>query len=422
MAYSRKKTNKAGAVFYEIEVSRGRGLSPLTTRWYVPAGWSAKAIARELAKQEADFERRVRSGEIQSRAEMKAQQEADAEAAARIETVKQYGEKVFMPSKKLTCSENTRAYYQFALDGHIYPAIGSVKLPEVTPAQLSALLLSMQEQGFSFSTIKGVYATLSQLFKMAYMADVIDRNPVDKIQRPRQSKDGEEVKADGYPAFTAEELQKILSCLDQEPAIWRAYIRLMVDTGMRRGEVCGLQWQFVDFDRNQITVAGNLCYTKERGIYLTTPKNGKTRTLDIPADVMQLLRDLEAQQKEERKKASGKVVDIKNTRSKTISPYVFHQPGTPHPMHPTSPTRYFKKFSDKYGIPDFHPHKLRHSFASLAITGGADIASVAQVLGHSNKATTLRMYTHADQESMKRASSIFWEARQKKEKAKDETG
>ena len=420
MAYSRKKTNKAGAVFYEIEVSRGRGLSPLTTRWYVPAGWSAKAIARELAKQEADFERRVRSGEIQSRAEMKAQQEAAAEAAAKIDTVKQYGEKVFMPSKKLTCSENTREYYQFALDCHIFPAIGSVKLPEVTPAQLSALILSMQEKGYSFSTIKGVYVTLSQLFKMAYMSDLIDRNPADKIQRPRQSKDGEEVKADGYQAFTAEELQYILSCLENEPLPWRAYVRLMLDTGMRRGEVCGLQWQFVDFEHGQITVAGNLCYTKERGIYLTTPKNGKARTLDIPPDVMQLLRDLEAEQKEEKKKAAGKVIDIKKSRSKTISPYVFHQSGAPDPIHPDSPTRYFKKFSDKYGIPDFHPHKLRHSFASLAIINGADVASVSQVLGHSDKATTLRMYTHADQESMKRASSIFWEARKKKE-SKEET-
>ena len=422
MAYSRKRQNKDGSVYYEIEVSRGRDLTPLTMRWFVPDGWSAKAIARELKKQEADFERHVKAGEIQSRAEAKAQRKAEEEAAAKIETVKQYGERVFMPSKKLACSENTRAYYQFALDSHVYPAIGSLKLPEVTAAHLSALLLSMQQDGFSFSSIKGVYATLSQLFKMAYMSDVIDRNPVDKIQRPRQNKDGDTVKAEAYPAFTAEELQYILACLENEKLIWRAYVRLMLDTGMRRGEVCGLQWKFVDFDNDRITVAGNLCYTKARGVYLTTPKNGKTRTIDIPADVMQLLRDLKAEQVAEKRKADGKIVEITSARGKPISEYVFHQTGTPDPMHPTSPTHYYKQFSERYGIPDFHPHKLRHSFASLAITNGADIASVSQVLGHSNKATTLRMYTHADQESMKRASSIFWEARQKKEKAKDGTG
>ena len=58
-------------------------------------------------------------------------------------------------------------------------------------------------------------------------------------------------------------------------------------------------------------------------------------------------------------------------------------------------------------IANLHPHKLRHSFASIAITNGADIASVSEKLGHSDKAVTLRMYTHADKESIKRAGDIF---------------
>ena len=82
-------------------------------------------------------------------------------------------------------------------------------------------------------------------------------------------------------------------------------------------------------------------------------------------------------------------------------------------MHPTSPTRYLKKFGKKYGIADFHPHKLRHTFASIAITNNADIASVSENLGHANKAITLRMYTHADAESIKRAGDVFRDALKK---------
>ena len=59
---------------------------------------------------------------------------------------------------------------------------------------------------------------------------------------------------------------------------------------------------------------------------------------------------------------------------------------------------------------DIHPHLLRHSFASVAITSGADIASVSEVLGHADKATTLRMYTHADEESKRRAAGIVLQA------------
>ena len=58
----RKKTNKTGQVFYEIRVSRGRGQSYLTSRWYPPEGWSQRGIDRELARQAAEFERRVRAG------------------------------------------------------------------------------------------------------------------------------------------------------------------------------------------------------------------------------------------------------------------------------------------------------------------------------------------------------------------------
>ena len=79
-------------------------------------------------------------------------------------------------------------------------------------------------------------------------------------------------------------------------------------------------------------------------------------------------------------------------------------------MHPQSPTRYFKKFGAKYGIEDFHPHKLRHSSASIAITNGADVVSVSERLGHSDTAVTLRMYAHANEESIRRAGQTVRDA------------
>lgn len=76
-----------------------------------------------------------------------------------------------------------------------------------------------------------------------------------------------------------------------------------------------------------------------------------------------------------------------------------------------------KQFSNRHGIEDFHPHKLRHTFASIAITHGADIASISEKLGHSDKAVTLRMYTHASEESIKRAGDIFRDALEEPKKA-----
>lgn len=71
----------------------------------------------------------------------------------------------------------------------------------------------------------------------------------------------------------------------------------------------------------------------------------------------------------------------------------------------------------RYGVENMHPHKLRHSFASVAITNGADIASVSEKLGHADKSTTLRLYTHADEKSIKRAGDIFREALRRQKQA-----
>ena len=73
-----------------------------------------------------------------------------------------------------------------------------------------------------------------------------------------------------------------------------------------------------------------------------------------------------------------------------------------------------RKFAKRYGIDNLHPHKLRHSFASVALTNNADPASVSEILGHADPSITLRVYTHANAESMKRAGDIIREALKEK--------
>lgn len=88
MPSTRKKFNKAGQAFYEIRVSRGRDKSYLTRRWYVPEGWSQRAIDRELASVAAEFVRQCNAGEIISREEKREKAAQEAAEAARILTLK----------------------------------------------------------------------------------------------------------------------------------------------------------------------------------------------------------------------------------------------------------------------------------------------------------------------------------------------
>ena len=388
----RRYETKDGRAYYLIRVRRGREKSALSRRWYVPDGWSQRAIDRELAKVSAEFERQVQAGEVISRDEKRLQAAQEAAEAAKIVTLRQYGEKVFMPAKTLTATENTRASFQGNLDKWVYPAIGDIKLPEITSAQISALLLDMQGKGKAHATVVKVYTILNSLFKMAYLSDMIARNPMDKVERPKPRKD--EIKPQTAQAYTAQEVRDILTALEGEPLKWRAFIHLLIDTGVRRGEALAVQWEDIDFQENTILICRNLCYTPGKGIYLDTPKNGRCRMVDVGEDTLQLLKQIREQQG-----AGGK--------------YIFTQDNSLEPMHPTSPTHYFRQFSKRNGIKDFHPHKLRHTFASVAITAGADVVSVSETLGHSDTAVTLRMYTHANDESRRRASRIFRDAIQK---------
>ena len=302
-----------------------------------------------------------------------------------------------------TCSENTRYNFQACLDNHIYPMIGSMKMPEVTAAHINSLLLNYQASGKAHSSCIKLYTILNLMFKHAYTQDLIDRNPMDKVQRPKATK--AEGKDDDIEAYTDDETNYILDCLESEPLKWRAFVSLLIDTGMRRGECCGLRWANVDIENCSIRIACSLNYTPSKGVFENTPKSGRSRIVYVDPDIMVMLKQLKAMQK------TPEVIDIKNPSTG----YVFSDDGVT-PMHPTSPTHYFRQFGKRYGIENFHPHKLRHTFASSAILNGSDIASVSEILGHADKSTTLRMYTHADAEAQKIAAENRRKALKEKRK------
>ena len=392
MASIKQMETKDGRRFFQICVSRGYGKAPYKTRWYWPDGWSKRTAEREAAKQAAAFELACKNGEILNRAQEREKAAREAAEAAKLKTVRQYADGVFMPTKEATFSENARSSYRMFLDKHILPVLGDVLLVEVSPAMISKLLIDFQRAGYAHATTVKLYNILNGIFEMAFLDDSIPMNPMLKVKRPAPRKD-EQPKEESDKAYTVQELSYILSCAAQEPLQWQTYISLAADTGLRRGECCGLQWSDIDFKAGAVTVRRNLQYTAAAGVYATSPKNGKVRVVDVGPDTLALLKRLREKQAQS-----------------CISKWCFTQEGTAEPMHPQSPTRYFKKFGQRYGVKDFHPHKLRHSSASIAITSGADVVSVSERLGHSDTAVTLRMYAHANEESIRRAGQTVRDA------------
>ena len=398
MASTRLKTDKQGKRFYEIQVSRGRGQSKLYHRWYVPKGWGQKAIDKELAKQAAEFERLVKAGEVVSLKEKAERDAAVAAEAAKLKTFRQYAEAVFMPAKEQSISENTRLSYWSNLREHAFPILGNALMVDITPSMINALLLDFQ-RGHSHGSAVKLYNVLNGVFKMAYRDDTIKVDPMGKVDRPKQRKDDRAV-AEADKALFEDELIRVLECVRNEPLKWQAFMHLASDTGARRGELVGLQWSDIDLVGGLVNIKRNLQYSNEKGVYECTPKGGRFRTVDIGEDTIELLKEWQKEQAASR-----------------LSKWVFTADGENLPMFPHTPTRYFKKFGERYEIPGFHPHLLRHTSATLSLTNGADPKSIADRLGHADAAVMLRNYAHANDESIRKAGQAARDALKRKKVA-----
>jgi integrase len=411
-SYSKSpQTTKDGRRFWKISVSRGYGKTPYTTRFYWPTKENGDPVAKSTAERElknavAEFSRACEAGEVESRAERKQREreEAAARAAeeAKIKTFRQYGEQVFMPAKAIECAEKTRRYYQNALDNHLYLRFGDMPLHEITSAALSAFFLEKQASMLSHSTVIGIYVTANQLFTRAYMDGVIEQNPLDRVKRPRQKKDD---KHSDPPRFTEEEVKIIKKHLTKEPLKWQAFVMLLLGTGMRRGEACALTWDNINFVNMTIRIDGSLGYTPERGIYREKPKTeAGNRIVPLPDDVSAILQKYRAEQaasvarRKSRLEKEHKPIEIKRV---CLPKYVFTVRGGSDPIYPDTVNRYFKRFGEAYNVEDFHPHKLRHTAASIMLEKGVPVVVVAAILGHDDPNVTHKTYAHASAEGMR---------------------
>ena len=390
-----KRTNEDGTKVYEIRAARKRGQGQKSMQWIAPKGWSQKSIDRELNKVAAELDRQVKAGEVLTRAEQAAKEKAAADAEAKIKTVVLYGDTVYLPYKQTQVAARTLEYYTSMLKRYIYPAIGKMKITDVRAYNLKQIITDAQTRGLGFSTVRGIYLTLAQMFDQANKDDVIEVNPMSKVNAPRRRKDDKRRIID---TFTAEQMDHFNECLENEPLKWRAFFTLLSTTGVRKGEACGLRWDAVDFENGLITIRTNAIRTVEDGktsVKVVKPKNGKTRVVPLFPETAQLLKEMQLQ--------SGRFE------------YVFVQRGEDgrpceKPLIPNTADHYLRQFMKKYSI-DFkcNPHKFRHTFATNLIKNGVSLPVVAKYIGD-NPETVARFYLHSNNDDVIQAGEVLQKA------------
>lgn len=245
-----------------------------------------------------------------------------------------------------------------------------------------------ENKKLSDNTIAKYHRLLSTMLTAAVQWQIIPLNPCSRVKPPQ-------VEYKEAQVLDEKEVAQLINCLNGEPLRYRVAIMLILYTGLRRGELCGLNWNDIDLDNGFIHIKRALLYTPNKGIYEDTTKTRQSnRVIQIPADMVALLKEYKIEQLSRQLLLGTQWIATDKVITSDCGGY----------MHPDTLTSWFNKFIKRHNLPDAHIHTLRHVSATLLIAGGVDIATVSNRLGHSNKSTTLNIYTHAIKSADARAA------------------
>ena len=197
--------------------------------------------------------------------------------------------------------------------------------------------------------------------------------------------------------FQPEQIASVLEALETEPLKWKLITHLLIVTGCRRGEIMGVKWDKIDFDTNQLRVDSALKYLPDVGVYEGDTKTGNTRTLYLPKETMQILREYRLQWLE---------LKLLNGERWQDTNYVFVQDDG-RPMNPDSIGSWLSKFAKRHGLPHMNPHAFRHTVASTLIANGVDVVTVSKQLGHHKTSTTEDIYAHLIEKNKEQATNCI---------------
>lgn len=385
MASVQKKILKDGSVSYKFFVCVGRDEKgkqiTKTKTWKAPNGTNPARmdkLAERTAKQ-WEFEAK-QAYELDLLNPERVQERAvAADKTLFNDFIRDYWIPLFLENGEH--KQSTVSFYKDSLK-RIYPFFEGMRLTSIKAADIERYLKYLRTEYKTKSgktlgdkTIKHSYCLLVSIFQFAAKQDMIIKNPMDKVDCPKLARKR-------VNAFTQEQAKQFISLLPQMDIEFQAMMYLLITSGLRRGEMLGLQWRDIDFD-NRIASINRcvVCVCNSKPI-IDTPKTAESlRDVPITEKAVELLKELKKQSTTEWVFCNAKG-DIKS---------------------PSAITHRVKRFCKTHSLPDMSPHDLRHSAATLLLESGADIKSVQNILGHTDAATTLNYYVRGDMRRMKTA-------------------
>lgn len=290
--------------------------------------------------------------------------------------------------KSCTVRPNTIRNYKERYTNNIKEKIGNMLLKDVRPLHCQNVLNAMVDK-YRNSTIQQVRITLYGMFESAFENEMILRNPVTKAVKCYIGKESKPKRV-----LTIDE-QRIFLETASGSSNYNQYA-LILQTGLRTGELIGLKWSDIDFKKKILHITRSMEYRHSVGEWKIGPPKSKSGYRDIPLtdEAIKILKD----QKEKLK--SIKIIPLE------FSEYVF----ICRKGEPTKNSAYdttLLKLAEKAGIEKFSMHTLRHTYATRCIEAGMKPKTLQKLLGHANIGITMDLYVHVtDEEKAKEVESI----------------
>ena len=313
----------------------------------------------------------------------------------------------------------TVKHYKAQCEAHIKPALGAVKLSELTAPQIQSFYNRLGKNGhriekkdkktgktivtkvpLSTKSIRNIHGIFTKALNTAVDVGYLRLNPASRVTLPRVEK--KEIR----PLDDAQVAAFYKAAADDE---YCYLLRIIPFTGLREAEATGLTWDCVDFEKGTLKINKQLVKRPiaDGGFTLTETKNSKIRIVKPAPAVMQMLKDRQRQQIEQRLQAGELWEGWQNDKErKTALVFTTLTGGN---LSPQTVYNHCKKVLRRIGAGDRCVHDLRHTYAVLSLQNGDDVKTVQGNLGHATAAFTLDVYGHVS-ERMKDESAARMQA------------
>lgn len=278
---------------------------------------------------------------------------------------------------------NTYAKRENHVRVHIVPVLGSTRLDNLQPRQIHNLYTSLARDGYSIATRRDIHTTLKMALSQAVRWGMVQTNPVDLVDPPRDNQtDSEEEKV---RALTDDQARALFGATADSR--WHNYYVTAIRTGLRPGEMLGLQWRDVELSCDPATLSVRRTLAKpsttRRQAYLKPPKSrASRRTVTLQWEAAGALASQKEMLDGEGLSAAGEAFVFPNTEGGPMSETNLRR----RHLHPALVNA---------GLPRLGLHELRHTFASIALYEWRIPAEiVSKMLGHANVTITVNLYGH----------------------------